>query len=249
MIWRVIPLETKSAAMNMATDGAIVGGIYMGKVDRPTIRFYKWSPSAVSLGYFQSAKEEVDIDKCEEDKIDVVRRRTGGGAVYHWDKGEITYSVICPLELMPKNIIESYKLIGEWIINALAEIGIKAEFVPINDIIVNGQKISGNAQTRRRGVFLQHGTILFDIDRDAMFSYLKVPEQKIIGHSIDQIKDRVTSIKLHKKVSEQEVVEALIKAFTKNKEWEYGELTDFEKLRMQELYDLRYSKDEWTFMK
>ena len=235
MKWRVLPLEAHKGPMNMAIDGAIVGGLYMGHVKEPTIRFYKWKPSCVSIGYFQSSNDEVDLELCQKEKVDVVRRRTGGGAVFHWDEGEITYSMIVPKEHMPKNIIESYKLVGEHIVSALEKIGIKAQFVPINDIIVNGKKISGNAQTRRRNIFLQHGTILYKIDKDKMFSYLKVPELKIAGKNISDVKERVTSIQEHSSVSEEEVVKALIEAFTQGKEWEYGELTPFEKLRSNRL--------------
>src|SRR5208282_4253098 len=105
--------------------------------------------SAVSIGTFQSMANEVNVEECNRSNVSYVRRLTGGGAVYHDSNGEITYSVIAPESLFPKNIIESYKVICSWVISGLAILGIKAEFVPINDIVVNGKKISGNAQTRR----------------------------------------------------------------------------------------------------
>ena len=108
MRWRVIPIEVRSAAMNMAIDETISASVSDGA--NPTIRFYKWLPSAVSIGYFQSLNDVVNKKYCKRNGVNIVRRRTGGGAVYHSNKGEITYSVIGPVESFPKNIIESYKL-------------------------------------------------------------------------------------------------------------------------------------------
>src|SRR3989344_7958179 len=176
MKWRIIPLSTQDAFLNMAIDEALCESVANGKAS-PTIRFYRWKPSAVSIGYFQSLRQEVDTERCKSAGIDVVRRRTGGGAVYHDE--EITYSIIAPEHLLPKGITESYHVICGWVIKGLENIGLVGEFKPINDIIVNGKKISGNAQTRRNGVVLQHGTILHGLDVEKMFSLLKVGQEKI----------------------------------------------------------------------
>ena len=157
IIWRIIDYTENDAFMNMAIDEAVSEAVGSGE-SLPTIRFYGWKPSAVSIGYFQSLDKEVDIASCERAGVDIVRRRTGGGAVYHDMVGEITYSVIAPEALFPKDILASYREICGWIIDSLAILGIKAEFKPINDIVVGNKKISGNAQTRRGGVLLQHGT-------------------------------------------------------------------------------------------
>ena len=108
-VWRIIPLETNTAAMNMAIDEAIREEVARG-TSPPTIRFYQWNPSAVSIGYFQSLQDEVAMDACQAQRVDVVRRQTGGGAVYHDFQGEITYSVIAPEVLFPRGIIESLNL-------------------------------------------------------------------------------------------------------------------------------------------
>src|SRR3989338_3279674 len=179
--WRIIPLEEHDAFTNMALDEAASEAIASDS-EAPTIRFYKWKPSAVSIGCFQSMEDEIDLNVCKKLNVDTVRRRTGGGAVYHDNFGEITYSVIAPESMFPKNIIESYKIICGWIIDSLALIGLQASFIPINDIIVNNKKISGNAQTRRNRIFLQHGTILYDVDVKKMFSLLRVPDEKITNN-------------------------------------------------------------------
>ena len=111
--------------------------------------------------------------------MDYVRRITGGGAVFH--DNELTYSIVIPEShpQIPKNIIDSYKRICGAIMKGLDKLGIDSKYFPINDILTNNKKISGNAQTRKSKTVLQHGTILMDVDVEKMFSLLKVPDEKI----------------------------------------------------------------------
>ncbi len=246
--WRLLPLETNTAFLNMALDESISEHVIQQK-SLPTIRFFQWKPSAVSIGYFQSLEQEVNQKKCAELGIDVVRRRTGGGAVYHDSEGEITYSVIAPEKLFPKGITESYWEICGWIVKGLSYLGISAEFKPINDIIVNGKKISGNAQTRRNGILLQHGTVLYDVDVEKMFSVLKVGEAKISDKLIASAKERVTCVKNHSSVSREQLYEALQKGFCENKKIETGNPADSELALAQKLAEEKYSSREWNFQR
>ena len=247
--WRIIDLEASSAFTNMALDEAISDAV-RAKESLPTIRFYKWKPSAVSIGYFQSLPDEVDAELCKKNGVDIVRRRTGGGAVYHDSNGEITYSVIAPESLFPKGITESYHLICGWIVNAMGKLGIASEFKPINDIIASGKKISGNAQTRRNGILLQHGTILYKLDVATMFSLLKVPKEKISDKFIQDVKQRVTSVTdINPQITEQQLKEALVAAFTAGKEFEVGTITAKERAAAEKLAKERYASDEWNFMR
>lgn len=243
--WRVIPLHVADAFMNMAVDEAVSESVVNGM--QPTIRFWRWQPSTVSIGYFQSINDEVNLDACKDLGVDFVRRRTGGGAVYHDYDGEITYSVIAPEWMFPKGIHESYNFICNWIIAGLKNLGIEAQFVPINDIIVDGKKISGNAQTRRNGILLQHGTILYDLDVRKMFSLLKVSQEKISDKMIKSVEDRVTRLINYGKFSMDEVYQALLKGFTDGKVWEVGKLTNEEVSRAEELSRIRYRTQEWNF--
>lgn len=244
--WRIIDLETNSAAMNMALDEAISEAV-RAKKSLPTIRLYKWQPSAVSIGYFQSLTDEVDVELCKKIGVEFVRRRTGGGAVYHDSSGELTYSVIAPEALFQKGITESYQVICGWIVDALKRAGINSEFKPINDIIAAGKKISGNAQTRRNGILLQHGTILYKLDVATMFSLLKVPKEKISDKFISDVKQRVTSVTdINPQISEQQLRDALVAAFTEGKEFEFGALTEGEKAAAEKLVKGRYAADEWN---
>lgn len=259
--FRIIPLETHDAFMNMALDEACSEAVAAGNV-LPTIRFYRWSPSAVSIGYFQSLHDEISVESCAKQGVDFVRRRTGGGAVYHDFYGEITYSVIAPEKLFPKGITESYHLICGWIVDSLKLLGIQSEFKPINDIIlspnalgpmgekVGGKKISGNAQTRRNGILLQHGTVLFTVDVKKMFSLLKVGQEKISDKMIASVEERVTALKLLKpELTMEQVYEAFMKGFTMGKSVSIGEWTLQELQRAQELAETRYSTKEWNEMR
>jgi len=244
--WRVIEFSENDAFMNMAIDEAISESVASGN-SPPTIRFYGWHPSAVSIGYFQSLEKEVDIKNCELEGVDVVRRRTGGGAVYHDNYGEITYSVIAKESLFPKDIIASYKEICGWIIDSLSIMGIKSEFKPINDITASSKKISGNAQTRRGGVLLQHGTVLYGVDVERMFSVLKVSDEKIKDKMIANVKERVTSVKHHVNISKEDVYHALLDGFTRGKEFDLGSLSEKELERASRLREKRYLSKEWNF--
>ena len=245
MTWRVIPLHTETAAMNMAIDEAVSESARGGQ---PTIRFWTWSPGAVSIGYFQSMKDEVNLEKCKELGIDIVRRRTGGGAVYHDSKRELTYSVIAPSSMFPQDLTACYKEICGWLVKGFANLGIQSEFKPINDIIVSGKKISGNAATIRSDVLLQHGTILHDLDVREMFSLLKVSKEKISDKAIATVEERVTRILDHKPgLTIQQSYQAFLRAFTEGKDFEIAGLTEGELKRAKALAENKYSKDEWNF--
>ncbi|WP_230742042.1 lipoate--protein ligase family protein [Methanooceanicella nereidis] len=229
----------------MAIDEAISGSISK-KASSPTIRFYKWNPSAVSIGCFQGMNDEVDTGTCERLGIEYVRRRTGGGAVYHDSEGEITYSVICPEEYFSKDIGMSYRQICSYIVSALSDIGIGSEFRPINDVIVNGKKISGSAQTRRNGVITQHGTILYKADRDTMFSVLKPSGLKLSDKPVKSFKDGITSVSEICDVTGQELYYALLHRFTEEKEHYFGRLNEEEIQRVNELIS-KYVSRSWNF--
>ena len=247
MKWRILNRIEESGAKQMAIDEAMLKLRAQEKIPN-TLRFYTWKPKAITIGYFQSLNKEVDVEKCNLEHIDVIRRYTGGGAVFH-DK-EITYSIVVPEKEIKGDIIESYKKICSGIVKGLEKIGIVAEFKPINDIIVNGKKISGSAQTRRDGIILQHGTLLLDLDVDKMFSLLKVPDEKIKDKIITNVKERVTSLKkeLGEEISIDIIEEKLINGFEEVFETEFVniDLSEEEKKLAQEIYSEKYSKKEWT---
>ena len=182
MIWRLINYSRHDAYENMAIDEAIFQETIKNKT-KPTIRFYGWQPAAVSIGYFQDPQKELNLEQCSNLRIDIVRRLTGGKAVFHND--EITYSVTAGIgeNFFPADILGTYKVISDCLIKGLLYLGIDANLakdflgtkdndlksccfsVPSrNELLVAGRKICGSAQMRTRGGFLQHGSLLLTFD-------------------------------------------------------------------------------------
>ncbi len=240
---RVIFDHKNRAFWNMALDEALLKNMkYYG----PTLRFYGWNPPAISIGYFQSLKENVNLDETRRRKVDVVRRITGGGAVYH--KWEVTYSIV--ISPPSGKILDSYRLIERGIIEGLKSIGIEARYSGINDIIVGGRKISGNAQTRKYGGLLQHGTILMDVNVDEMFSLLKVPEEKMRDKIIRDVKERVTSLRhLGKLIEFEEFQKILAEGFKKALNARlYEEKIDKKIIQdAKQLEEKKYARSEWNY--
>jgi lipoate-protein ligase A len=248
MKFRLIHFKHFSAFMNMGLDEAIMENIRSVQA-MPTIRLYGWTPSAVSIGYFQCLVNEVNLEACRRAGVDVVRRITGGGAVYHDTEGEVTYSIIGPLSIFPANIIDSYRMVCDDIIYALQLLGIQASFQPINDLIVDGKKISGNAQTRKAGMLLQHGTILYRVDVEKMFSLLTVSDVKISDKLITSVKKRVTCVSEYSAASLQDLTEALETGFSRNREVDVQDYSPQELERGKQLANEKYSTIEWVGMR
>ena len=250
--WRLLELSVNTACMNMAIDEAVMRAVSQGRAPN-TVRFYRWNPSAVSIGYFQAVRRVVDLEACRRNGVDVVRRITGGGAVYHDYVGEVTYSLVASetSDSIPKDIMESYRAICGGIVSGLRRLGVEAEFKPVNDIVVHGRKVSGNAQTRRMGVVLQHGTILLEVDVEKMFTVLRVPKEKIRDKLISDVKQRVTSLtmELGRKPGFREVAEALKEGFEEELgvKLRPGKLTDWEAAEAERLAREKYSAEWWTF--
>jgi lipoate-protein ligase A len=248
--WRLLRIREDKGAMQMAIDEAMLLARAKGIVPN-TLRFFTWKPPALTIGYFQSLKQEIDILNAERLGIDIVRRYTGGGAVFH--DAELTYSLVVPETEISFDIIESYNILCKGIINGLAYFGIEAEFRPINDIITRGKKISGNAQTRKKGIILQHGTILLDVDVRTMFSLLKVSSEKIKDKMIKKVEERVTSLKDEsgRIITAEKVEEAMIKGFEQalNIKLIEGKLSDKELEIARKLYEEKYSTKEWNYLR
>lgn len=237
-------------ALNMGIDEALIASVG-DATSPPTLRLYAWAPPCVTVGYFQSLEDEVDLGACRAAGVDAVRRLTGGGAVFH--EAEITYSIVLPRghELAPEDILESYRSICAGLLAGLSELGVEAEFAPINDIVAGGRKVSGNAQTRRGGgTLLQHGTILLGLDPERMFSLLKVPAEKLRGKLVEDVKSRVAGLDslLGREVGYSEAAWALKKGFASawGAELEPGTLGPEEEAEARRLAAERFSRPEWN---
>ena len=239
----------------MAIDEAILNLRIAGQVPN-TLRFYRWQPCAVSVGKNQNPENEVYLDACKKLGVDVVRRISGGGTVYHDFEGEVTYSVVAKTsDMWPNDITEVYMKIYEAITDALRLLGIPADFSGGDakncpNLTVNGKKISGSSQTITRGVVLQHGTILRSVDLPKMFQLLKLKDVSCTI-AADIGKQKITSIQneLGHKISSDTVANALAQGFKAilKIQLEEMQLTPNEVVLANKLYKEKYSTKEWTF--
>jgi lipoate-protein ligase A len=241
--------------MNMAIDEAILRA-RIESIAPNTLRFYCWKPSAVSIGKFQNMENEVRVENCKKQGVDVVRRITGGGTVYHDTEGEITYSVIAKEDdLGGKDIAVTYARIYAGLAEAIKILGVTANFGEGNiktcpNLTVNGRKISGSAQCHKSGVVLQHGTLLIKVDLQRMFTLLSVPWTENCMEIVKIGKRKITSInaELGKEISVTEVHNASIKGFKKALRIEFvnGELTPYELELAEKLGKEKYATPDWT---
>ncbi|MGC8937085.1 MAG: lipoate--protein ligase family protein [Candidatus Methanomethylicaceae archaeon] len=248
-VLRVLRFEVHDPFYNMALDEAIARSVGKGS-SPPTLRLYGWSTRAVSLGYFQEVLEEVNVEFCRRAGIEIVRRITGGGAVLHTE-GELTYSFAVSDDgsYVTGDIEESYRRICAPIISCIRRLGGEATFRPINDIEIAGRKVSGNAQTRRFGAVLQHGTLLLSMDY-SLLRALRPRSEKLREKGVSEVGGRVTTLKevLDFEPKREFVAEILAEEFGRlfGAELEEGTTTDRERETARDLV-LKYRSQEWTF--
>jgi lipoate-protein ligase A len=252
--WRLLPLQTNNAFTNMAIDEAILTARIAGKVPN-TLRFYRWKPSAVSVGKNQKPEDEVYLDACKRLGVDVVRRISGGGTVYHDYEGEVTYSVTAKTEAMgTAGITSVYAKIYEAITDALRLLGIPADFSSGDakncpNLTVNGKKISGSSQTITRGIVLQHGTVLRSVDLPKMFTLLKLKNASCT-QAADIAKRKITSVQneLGHAIMPETVANALAQGFKAilKVQLELGELTSYELELANKLCKEKYATSDWN---
>ena len=257
-VWRLLKLEVGDAFTNMAIDEAILTARIAGKVPN-TLRFYRWKPAAVSLGRFQNLFSEVHVENCRKRGVDIVRRITGGGTVYHDYDGEITYSVVVDgkdLGCADMDIISAYRTICKGLIEAVRILGTTAEFNPLDtkqcpSITIRRKKISGSAQSYKKGILLQHGTLLVDINHKKMFTFLKVPWAKTLMDVLEVSKKKLTSAKqeLESRMSIEAAYQALVTGFKKALRIQLveEELTSYERKLAERLRRKKFSSDDWVF--
>lgn len=202
---------------------------------------------AIIVGKNQNTIEEINQGYVDENNIKIVRRVTGGGAVYH-DLGNLNFSLISNQEGDAKI---DFKQINVPILKSLEKLGVKAEFTGRNDLTVDGKKISGIAQSVHKKRILNHGTILFDTDLTVLSDALKVKKDKIESKGVKSVKSRVTNIKdyLDEDVDTLTFKDLLLKSIFEyhNEPMEELVLTDGQKSGIDKLYEDRYSEWEWNY--
>ncbi len=242
---RYIPLIEAGPEKQMAIDEALLRKFDKGDIP-PTFRFFRFKPSAITLGYSQSIEETIDVQTCENYDIPYVRRMTGGGTVFHDYHGEITYSVVT--EKIEGDIEESFRELLVPIMETLKEFGLEPKFKPYNDVLVNRKKISGSAQRRGKKGLLQHGTLMYDTDLEKLADILRIDEKKLEKKGADSFLDLVTTIE--KETGKKPDPEKMIDIMRDKYESYFGEKIKKEKLQKEEIelaeeLENKYGSEQW----
>lgn len=217
--------------------------------DDTYLLFYINEPSII-IGRNQNTIEEINTKYVEENNIKVVRRLSGGGAVYH-DEGNLNFSFITKDD---GDSFHNFEKFTKPVVEALNQIGVPAKLVGRNDLLVEGRKFSGNAQYATKGRMFSHGTIMFDSEIEHVVAALNVSSEKIKSHGIKSIRSRVANISefLDEKISMEQFKELLLRyIFNVDdvKDVPRYELTEEDWEEIYKLSNERYKKWEWNFGK
>jgi lipoate-protein ligase A len=259
----------------MAVDEAILTSVSEGKAP-PTVRFYGWQPVTLSVGYFQRAEEEVDVDELLRRGLGFVRRPTGGRAVLH--DNELTYSVVVPESHpdMPGTVGAAYRLLSEGLMAGFRRLGLDARMASLADgrktdpaaagsaacfdspswyeLVVEGRKAAGSAQLRHKGAILQHGSIPLELDADLLFAVLRFPDERLRLRMKASFADKATAVndllrRLGKPpVAADRAEEAFAAGFAEalGVQLMPGSLTEGERELAEALAREKYGNDAWN---
>lgn len=264
--WRLLITPPARGAWNMAVDEAILGAAGRGQ-SLPTLRLYAWDPPCLSLGYAQPFAD-VDVERLNARGWDVVRRATGGRAILHTD--ELTYSIAAPLEhrLMQGTILESYQRLARALVAGVRSLGIPvemAENAPVSgaakgpvcfeapsayEIVVNGKKLIGSAQARKREGVLQHGTFPLTGDLTRITQALFFPDEQARAAAASKLLQRATTAELvlGREIAWETAAQAIAESFQRELgiRLERGELSGEEMTRAEDLLQNKYAHPSWT---
>ena len=211
--WQLIHGIPQSPTLHMALDDVLTSEVGAGR-RAPTLRIWEWAAPAVVIGRFQSLRNEVDVQAAQRHGIQVVRRISGGGAMFVEPGNTITYSIHAPLSLIKGlSFQEAYAFMDAWVIEALGELGIKAWYQPLNDITSEGGKIAGAAQVHRGGAVLHHVTMAYDIDAAKMLDVLRIGREKLSDKGTASAAKRVDPLRRQTGLSREAVIGQMIATF------------------------------------
>jgi lipoate-protein ligase A len=243
--WQLIHTGPQSPALHMALDDVLTHEVGAGR-RRPTLRIWEWAAPAVVIGRFQSLRNEVDMTAAQRLGIEVVRRVSGGGAMFIEPGNTITYSIYAPLSLIKGlSFQQAYAYLDAWVLEALGELGIKAWYQPLNDITSEGGKIAGAAQVHRGGAVLHHVTMAYDIDAAKMLEVLRIGREKLSDKGTVSAAKRVDPLRSQTGLPREAVIESMIATFRRLNELTDGELLPDELARAAELAEGKFSSDAW----
>jgi lipoate-protein ligase A len=236
--------DIRDPKLNLAVEEYILKHLNVDHEDY--FLFYINGPSII-IGKNQNTSEEVNLKYIEENGIDVVRRLSGGGAVYH-DEGNLNFSFITKDD---GNSFNNYKKFTQPIVDALRNLGVEAELTGRNDIQVGERKISGNAQFTTRGRMFSHGTLMFNSNIEEVVNSLNVSEEKMRSKGIKSVRSRVANITefLEREMEMEHFVEALLHSIYDGEQPERYVLRDEDWEIVHDISKERYANWDWNFGK
>jgi len=246
--WRLLDDGIHDAQHHFAVEETIARQLDAGQ-SPPTLRLRQVNP-AVFIGVHQNTWDEVDVDYCRKNNIQIVRRMNGGGAVYH-EMGSFCFSAFFPRELFTQSDQELYRLFAEPVIRTLADYGILGEFGGRNDILTGNRKIYGSAQFSWYSAFVQSGTFLVNMNFEAMERSLTPHRLKFMGKTARSINERVTSLsrEVGRTVDTREVMKVFSNHFASTFGFILtpGDLSANEQKLALELFKSKYCTEQWNF--
>lgn len=246
--WEFLAPSPLEPLTQMALDQVLAEEVGAGRRG-PTLRLWEWAKPAVVIGSFQSVKNEVDMDNAEKYGMEVVRRVSGGGAMFMELGTAITYSLYAPAELVSgMSFQDSYAFLDDWVVQALRALGIDAAYKPLNDITSPSGKIGGAAQKRLgSGAVLHHVTMAYDMDGDRMVEVLRIGREKISDKGVASANKRVDPLKSHTGLSKKEIEDHLVQTFDRLYGLAESTLTAEEKSRVDSLVVEKFATPEWLY--
>ena len=273
--WYFLNSGKCSPSYNMALDEALMDWHSEGLIP-PVIRFYEWEPATVSIGYFQTASKDIDLQAVKRQGLGFVRRPTGGRAVLH--EHELTYSIIVAESYpnMPPTVTEAYRVLSEGLLEGFKNLGMDAYFsVPETaeqqdalkkpksavcfdapswyELVVEGKKVAGSAQTRQKGVILQHGAILLHLDIEKLLSVFAFSSEAVKERMRINLPNKAVAMDtlIDRHITVEECVTAFKAGFAKALDitFESFVLSDDQEAYVKKIEAEKYGNDSWNFKK
>ncbi|GLK16494.1 lipoate--protein ligase family protein [Herbiconiux flava] len=244
--WQLIHTGPETPQMQLALDEVLTNEVGEGR-RKPTLRIWEWNEPAVVIGSFQSLKNEVDPDNAAKYGFEVVRRISGGGAMFMDANSVVTYSIYAPAALVQgMSFADSYAFLDEWVITALKSLGIEAFYQPLNDISSVKGKIGGAAQKRLgNGAVLHHATMSYDMDGEKMTQVLRIGREKMSDKGTTSAAKRVDPLRSQTGLSRAEIIDRLIATFTGLYGAVPDSITASERAAAEELVRTKFATPEW----
>jgi lipoate-protein ligase A len=243
--WQLIHEGPRTPLQHMALDAVLCDEVAAGRRP-PTLRFWEWAAPAVVIGRFQSLKNEVDPEGARRHGIEVVRRVSGGGAMFVEPGNTITYSIYAPQSLVAgMSFQESYAYLDEWTLEALQSLGIKAWYQPLNDITSAAGKIGGAAQARRGQAVLHHVTMAYDIDADKLVQVLRIGREKLSDKGTTSAKKRVDPLLTQTGLPREQIIARMIEIFTNRHGLSPGAVSEVEQIETDRQARERFASEAW----